>query len=801
MEGVLPEVEVEDSVEDTVEETPDVSFEIDPTVQPKVNSLDGAPVGAVREPDGTQYDFIANEIILKVDGQEELEAFIAKYRATVVRDDAPLVVPGMPQQGTPARSGYYLLRIDPATTSPGDAGQELAGFRFSSEETARTFAIALREKSGGAEVNAIQTPAASLEHPKFQDDDGNIVEYVDAEKFAWFIEDGDPSTEEDEDYSIGVTHAWEYLGYHGILEIPGNYFMPIIAIVDDGFDLDPVTGVPLNGNLDYNTLGAPLQADLVDNDGTAGGRSDLGSPWHGQSSFGAAAAYPKNRYGSAGSGGHFVRPMLVRGGTLFSSSAAIRWAADNGANIINTSWHQKKKYDVLTDAVNHARSKGAVVVAAAGNGVEDPKTGQETPTDLAETDVYPCENDGVICVGGMDPFRDNVFNWGDSVDIWGPDLVFSTPNPDTTGAGVGLAELPVFTGTSASAPFVAGVIGLMKAAMPEIGETQIVSVLQATANASPDEKVQNRGIDAYRAVRTVLANDPPVVTITQPQDGQSIGWKTQPLFKCTYVDPEVDPTDVARTNRFHGVVIFSSDFDGELCRSDAPPYNCFSAKSELTIGPHTITATAVDPFEGVSTHQIRVNVVNSAPQPEILKPLATDALFSHIPVFFNGFVPDPDEQILDADVFWTSSIDGLLGPGRQLTHSLSAGTHTITLTAVDGKGLIATDEVTVTVNTGAGSPVPVITKPDISGLVFGPGQVITLEGFATDPEDGALPGTSLEWSSDVDGVLGAGNSIQVTLSAQSDPCIHSPHTITLKATDSDGHVVTVTITIYVGIFC
>jgi len=98
-----------------------------------------------------------------------------------------------------------------------------------------------------------------------------------------------------------------------------------------------------------------------------------------------------------------------------------------------------------------------------------------------------------------------------------------------------------------------------------------------------------------------------------------------------------------------------------------------------------------------------------------------------------------------------------------LTELLSEGMHTITLTAVDGKGLTASDQVNVTVAAGAGLPTPTIIAP-VDGELFGPGQTITLTGMAIDPEDGVLDGSKLEWSSDVDGVLGTGNTIQVNLS-------------------------------------
>jgi len=165
-------------------------------------------------------------------------------------------------------------------------------------------------------------------------------------------------------------------------------------------------------------------------------------------------------------------------------------------------------------------------------------------------------------------------------------------------------------------------------------------------------------------------------------------------------------------------------------------------------------------------------------------------------------VPDPDETIPDASMNWISSRDGTLGTGRTLTRLLSAGAHTITLAVVDGKGLGAQAQVNVNVLSGAGLPIPQITSP-ASGTLFGPGTPITLQGSATDPEDGTLAGSRLSWSSDIDGLLGTGNSITRTLSGPPVPCNPETigHLITLTGTDSDGHAVSVQTVIRVGTFC
>ena len=82
--------------------------------------------------------------------------------------------------------------------------------------------------------------------------------------------------------------------------------------------------------------------------------------------------------------------------------------------------------------------------------------------------------------------------------------------------------------------------------------------------------------------------------------------------------------------------------------------------------------------------------------------------------------------------------------------------------------------------TGPNAPTAVITAP-ASGLTVVEGVPVPLAGSATDPQDGPLGGAALAWSSSIDGALGTGSALEVTLPSA------GVHTITLTATDADGN--------------
>lgn len=135
---------------------------------------------------------------------------------------------------------------------------------------------------------------------------------------------------------------------------------------------------------------------------------------------------------------------------------AIRWAADNGAHIINMSIESPEYSQPVEDACEYARGKGSLLVAASGN---------EGTNRVSYPAVFP----GVISVGSLKqaveldpPFAKSDFsNHGYELDIMAPgeairSSVFDKDNPAATNM---YAD---YSGTSMAAPHVAGVLALAR---------------------------------------------------------------------------------------------------------------------------------------------------------------------------------------------------------------------------------------------------------------------------------------------------------------------------------------------------
>lgn len=120
----------------------------------------------------------------------------------------------------------------------------------------------------------------------------------------------------------------------------------------------------------------------------------------------------------------------------------IRWAVDNGADIISMSLGSPRPLSIICNAIKYAESKGIPVFCAAGN------AGQ------TKSIFYPANYKETISVGSIDENfnRSNFSNTGDNLDFMAPGGKIFSPVPDNWYA--------FLSGTSMACPFAVGVAAL-----------------------------------------------------------------------------------------------------------------------------------------------------------------------------------------------------------------------------------------------------------------------------------------------------------------------------------------------------
>lgn len=310
---------------------------------------------------------------------------------------------------------------------------------------------------------------------------------------------------------------------------------------------------------------------------------------------------------------------------------------------------------------------------------------------------------------------------------------------------------------------------------------------QTGANHIVLTATDSRGSSAYASIVINVVppgqNRPPVVTISAPQNGAQVQVGTAVQLSGSATDPE----DGALSG---GSLAWSSNVSGALGTGAS------LSISTLSQGVHTITLTATDSL-GLSASQsvsISVNAPNNQPPTAaITAPANGFSTFAGTAITFTGTGTDPEDGTLSgASLAWSSSLSGALGTGSPLTLSnLGVGTHQISLTVTDSGGNTDVATIQVTVLAQNQPPTASITSPS-SGQSFTAGTTVQLRGSATDPEDGALTGASLVWSSNKDGVIGTGASVDTA------SLTVGQHTLTLTATDVGGRTGSASVTVTIA---
>ena len=200
---------------------------------------------------------------------------------------------------------------------------------------------------------------------------------------------------------------------------------------------------------------------------------------HGTHVAGIIAASRNNGFGIDGVADN-VKIMSLRVvpyGDEYDKDVAlgIKYATDNGAHIINTSFGKgfSPHSDKVREAIAYAASKDVLIVNAAGNDNDDLDVVAVYPNDSYKNGAEVSDN--FISVGALNPYfgkylKASFSNYGKmNVDVFAPGVNIRSLIPENKYAS--------FSGTSMASPGVAGVAAVLKSYFPKLKANELKKIL------------------------------------------------------------------------------------------------------------------------------------------------------------------------------------------------------------------------------------------------------------------------------------------------------------------------------------
>ncbi len=241
------------------------------------------------------------------------------------------------------------------------------------------------------------------------------------------------------------------------------------------------------------------------------GNADVEGPdaLHGTHVSGIIGAIRGNTLGGDGVAEN-VKIMVLRAvpnGDEFDKdiALAVRYAVDNGAEVINMSFgkayspHQKEVYE----AFKYADSKGVLLIHAAGNDAKDIDVEPNYPTSMYSFQTE--QLDHFVTIGASTKYKGSELvasfsNYGaKGVDVFAPGFEIFNAVPQS--------EYMNLQGTSMAAPMVAGAAAMLKSYFPKLTMKEIKEIMYETSTKYPkvegfaEKSVTGGVINIYKAAK------------------------------------------------------------------------------------------------------------------------------------------------------------------------------------------------------------------------------------------------------------------------------------------------------------